>query len=227
MRGPSPYIPYMIVTSEIPTLVLPESKVPRSAGLHQSTILRAIGMDCGLLRKDEEEEVGLTDVRRITDPVAIARMCLGLAWESFYIPTQLPDVLDHPEEFQFDGVYMSMDGESISVIITQSPNPLKPKIDLLIHEVKCTYKSINTVGEFSTQKELTKNWLWLAQLKNYCKAKRTRYAKLHVMFVCGDYKRPIIPIPKNFNFEFTQQELDDNWSFITDYAAHKMREDQK
>lgn len=208
----------MIVTVEPVTLILPPSRGLRTPGLHQSSILRSVGLDCGLLRRDEEEDLGLTDFHRVTDPVAVARMCLGLAWEEWYIPTQLPDVVDHPGEYHYDGVYLSPDGESLSVIIT-------PKYDLVIHEVKCTYKSTNTVGNLRTPKELSKNWMWLAQIKCYCKARGTRHAVLHVMFIAGDYKRPIIPIPKRFRFVFTQEELDENWTFVKEYAAYKMRRD--
>lgn len=85
------------------------------------------------------------------------------------------------------------------------------KYVLVVHEIKATYKSTKTVGDLSTQ------WMWLAQIKNYCRAKGTKHAMLHVLFICGDYSRPIKPMLKCWKIEFTQEELDANWELMTEY----------
>jgi hypothetical protein len=80
-----------------------------------------------------------------------------------------------------------------------------------VHEVKATYKSTKTVGDLSSQ------WMWLAQMKAYCIAKGTRFAVMHCWFLCGDYSYPIRPRREVWEIEFTQEELDSNWTLLADY----------
>lgn len=170
----------------------------------------------GILKQEIGEDISLTDHREITDPVAVLRMCVGLAWEDFLIP-QLQDVVDHPGEILYDGVYMSPDGEELSIFLHDAGFLHR----LYVIEVKCTWKSMNTVGDLTDEK---KNFMWLAQIRSYCKANSTRHAKLYVLFVCGDYSFPITPQLVKFTLEFTQLELDDSWDFLLDYKREKMGE---
>lgn len=198
------------------TLELPRDYV-RSEGVHLSGIIRCIAMETGILTQEQAEELSLVDVRHIMDPVALLRISMGLAWEEFYIGKvlSLEGVTKHPGEMLVDGVYMTPDGESLDVIITQrtSRGVTKSK-GKRIHEIKCTYKSTNTVGE--TEEDLHKQWLWMSQLKGYCRAAKTLYAKLHVLFVCGDYKFPISPQLKVYEIEFSEQELEENWQLMVE-----------
>lgn len=209
-----------MISTEIPVdLRLPESRVPRSAGIHVSSIIRCIATETGILKPEWAEELSLVDIRTITDPVAILRISIGLAWEEYYIPTILGPmgVLDHPGEMHVDGVYMTHDGESLDVIITQTFEGTV----VMVHEVKATYKSTKTVGDVSDQ------WLYLAQIKAYCKGAGTRFAKIHILFLCGDYKYPIKPQLKCWQLEFTQEEIEDNWELLTDYRDHRLKVESK
>ena len=227
----------MRVVSEPVALTLPPSVHPRSEGVHLSAIIRCIATENGILKPEWVEELSLVDVRTITDPVAILRICIGLAWESWYIP-QLRNVVDHPGELQFDGIYMTPDGESVDKIWRQGqPSfwPFQPKSKrwghaLVLHEVKSTYKSMNTVG-FTGQvsrrgkplfNPLESQWMWLAQTKAYCLAMETLYCILHVLFLCGDYSYPIRPQLHRFYIEFDQLELDDNWQLMVDYRDYRL-----
>ena len=196
-----------LVTTDYP-MFLPKSE-GRSDGVHVSSIIRCIATEQGILTPEWAEELSLVDVRTITDPIAILRISIGLAIEQYYIPHILSayGVVDHPGELLYDGVYMSPDGEDESVIITLD----EANLFCRVHEVKATYKSTKTVGDFSTQ------WMWMAQVKAYCIARGTRYAVVHVWFMCGDYTFPIKPVREVWEFEFTQEELDDNWSLLADY----------
>jgi hypothetical protein len=164
----------------------------------------------GILKGDHAEEVNLADVRVIDDELAILRMSIGLAWEEHYIGKILPDygVVKHPGQMCVDGVFMTPDGESVDTWHGKSV--------LVIHEVKATYKSTNTVAN------LEKEWMWLTQIKCYCKGAKTRYGKLHVLFLCGNYQFPIRPIAKVWNVEFSQKEIDDNWSLMVDYRDQRV-----
>lgn len=211
----------MIVTvQKIEDFPLPSTSAGRSPGLHVSSIIRLLAMERGILAADEMEELSLIDVRDMSriGIVAQLRIHLGLAWEEHYL-RQLLDVEKHPGELKLDGVYLSPDGESFSVIFT-----LPGKWGVIIHEVKCTYKSTNTTTARGKVLEGRKNFLWMCQLKSYCKAKGTRFGVLHVLHVCGDYVRPIVPMLYRYHIEFTQQELDDNWNLLMDYRDIKIME---
>ena len=101
-------------------------------------------------------------------------MSVGLAWEDYYIPT-LKEVVKHPGESELDGTYGTPDGESVSVIITCP----RRNYCYMVHEVKATWKSTKTVGDLTGQA----NWMWMAQMKAYCKIRKTLYATLHVLFL--------------------------------------------
>ena len=197
----------MIITPVPVIIKLPSPDVPRGKGVHASGIIRNIAIEMGILK--DVEEFNLHDRVDNFDELAIIRMSIGLAWETYYINYVLchDGVVKHPGEMTLDGVHMTPDGESVDKI--------KGKSVLVIHEVKATYKSTRTVGDAS------KEWMYLTQLKCYCKAAKTRFGKLHILFLCGDYKFPIRPVARAWNIEFTQKELDDNWSLMTDYRDQR------
>ncbi len=205
-----------MISTEIPVdLRLPVSKIPRSVGIHVSAIIRAIAGETGILKPEWVEDLSLTDIREITDPIAILRISIGLAWEEWYIPTILGPmgVVDHPGEMHVEGVYLTHDGESLDVVLTERGDK---SVIITVHEVKATYKSTNTVGD------MTEEWLYLTQIKAYCKAAGTRFAKIHILFLCGDYKMPITPKLKCWALEFTQEEIEENWSLLTEYRDHRL-----
>jgi len=169
----------------------------------------------GFLKPQWCEDLSLSDVSNITDPASILRICIGIAWERWFVTT-LPDVVDHPGEIQVDGIYMTPDGESVDVIITSRGKLLQT----IVHEFKTTYKSTNTVQDLAEQ------WMWLTQLKGYCKGMQTRYAKIYILFLCGDYKYPISPLFRAFEIEFTQEEIDENWDLMREYMDVQLALDQ-
>lgn len=205
----------MIVTAEeIHDLPLPDSSAGRSPGLHISAIIRCIAIERGILTVDDLEELSLVDVRDMSNIGIIAqlRIHMGMAWDLYYL-TLLPEVVAHPGEMEVEGIYMTPDGESLSTVTVDR----RPFHVLKIIEVKCTYKSTKTVGNLVSQ------FMWLAQIKSYCRGAGTRFAELHVLFVCGNYKWPIRPKLVIFHIEFTQEEVDDNWGLLTDYAKLRLQ----
>lgn len=206
-----------LVTKDFP-LFLPAPKTPRSPGVHVSSIIRCVATEMGILKTEEADDLSLSDAREITDPTAILRIDLGLAWEQFYIPEILAmyGVVDHPGEMLLDGVYMTHDGEDVAVIFTLGAVESRAWVER-VHEVKLTYKSTKTVADLGSQ------WMWLAQMKAYCAAKGTLYAVLHVFFVCGNYRFPISPTREVWEIEFTQEEIDTNWSLLHDYKEERLR----
>jgi hypothetical protein len=200
----------MIATPHDVQLAIPPPSVPRGKGIHVSGIIRSIAIHTGILKPDSVDEPSMADSRIITDPVAILRMTIGLAWEEYYLGVFLKDkVTKHPGEKCVDGIYMSPDGVSREWL------PYPRVMITRVHEVKATYKSINTVGDMSGQ------WLWLTQIKAYCKGMKTLYANLHVLFLCGDYKMPIRPLVREWTLEFTQKEIDENWAMLKEYKEYR------
>jgi hypothetical protein len=202
-------------------LTLPDSPIFRSKGVHVSGIIRCIATEMGILKQEWVEELSLVDVRQIVDPVALLRISIGLAWEEYYIRRILcsEGVTDHPGEVKVDGVYMTADGESLDVIIT--PEDPQGTSQLVIHEVKATYKSTNTVGE------LVDEWMWMQQIRAYCKGAGTRFAKMHVLFLCGNYKFPLQPQLKCWLVEFTQEEIDESWELLTSYKDYRLAKESE
>lgn len=209
-----------IVEETVTDFQLPDTSAGRSAGVHLSSIIRCIATETGILKPEWCEELSLVDIRDMSKlPIqAQLRIHAGFAWESHYIPL-LKDVVDHPGEMHVDGIYMTPDGESLDVIITQKP-PYKPAHRMKIHEVKATYKSVNTVKGMNPKSR--SNWMWLTQTKAYCKGANTTLADLHVMFWCGDYKWPITPQLRIYHLEFTEKEIEDNWTLLTEYRDQRL-----
>ncbi len=192
-------------------LTLPPSKTPRSPGQHVSGIIRPLAAEVGFLDKKWCEDLSLVDTREITDPTTILRIRIGLAWEQHLIPT-LEGVVDHPGELKLEGVYMSPDGESVDRVFSGSRG-----IELIIHEVKATYKS--------SRRDVREQWMWLTQIKAYCKAAGTRFARLYILYICGDYKAPISPQHHIYEIEFSQEELETSWATLVDYLQMRLQND--
>lgn len=204
----TPLLPPMIVTLIPYELKLPTSNHERGDGVHLSGIIRSIAGLTGVLKKEWVEDLSLTDVREITDPIAILRICIGLAWEEWFIP-QLEEAIDHPGEMFLEGIYMNHDADEVSRVFYN-------RLNLSVIEVKSTYKSIRTVGD------LTSQWMWITQMKGYCKGLDTRFAQLYALFLCGDYSYPIRPVLLRWAIEFTQDEIDDTWDMMKEYMLHRL-----
>ena len=59
---------------------------------------------------------------------------------------------------------------------------------------------------------------WFFQMKGYAKWLQVERFLLRVLFVCGDYMRPITPCFKTFDIRFTQEEIDENWAMLMVFA---------
>jgi hypothetical protein len=200
---------------------LPDTSAGRSQGVHVSSIIRCIATEVGILKPEIAEELDLVDVRDMSKIgiVAQLRIHMGLVWEEHYLPL-IPDVVKHPGESCVDGVYMTPDGESLSVVVSN-----RNLWGVKVHEVKCTYKSTRTTGADGPKPlDGKSNLMWMCQLKSYCKAKDTLYADLHVLHTCGDYSYPISPELIIYHCQFTKEEIEDNWTFLQDYKQYKLKE---
>lgn len=87
-----------------------------------------------------------------------------------------------------------------------------------LEEWKVAWKSVNAWDNFPMEKNF---WRWLVQKKAYCYAMGTCYARLRAVFIVGDWKQDISPKSRMREFEFTVQELEDNWAMLMRHAKGK------
>lgn len=120
------------------------------------------------------------------------RMAIGMAWEDWAVGLW-PKLQWQPGECCMDGVFGSPDGITWPVL----------------EEFKATWKSRRTYGNVVDQK------LWMWQLAGYCKMLGVTKARMHILWVCGDYKQgPPTPVYVTYTIQFTQQEIDQFWTNV-------------
>jgi hypothetical protein len=164
----------------------------RSSGLHLSTIIHAMSAEL-----EPDRFTGTMSAARVETGLAVERMLeegLKRKWPGRFRPT----------EFVLDGIAMSPDGYD-------------PHAGTL-EEFKCTWMSSRDCPGHR------KFWHWLVQIKGYLKALELLEARLRVFFVNGDYSRKPPdgdPGLKSYHLLFTQQEIEDNWAMIFNYARSK------
>lgn len=216
-----------MITTLIPTTLAMPPGAPRSPGIHESSIIRCIAAETGVLDRRWVEELSLIEGNHDEwwaglDEDSQLRMAIGMAWDEWYIP-RIPNVVPHPGELCVDGVYMTPDGESVDVILTDHGS----RHVFALHEVKTTSKSIKTVaprlvtGDMNDPADLETQLMWLWQVLAYCKGMKTLLAYLHVLFLYGDYTYPMRPRLLCWRLQFTQEEVDYNWSLLTDYVRER------
>ena len=154
----------------------------RSPGIHLSGVLEYAARTAGILTREDEED-GM--------PV---RMAVGVAWEEWAVG--LWSLNWQPGEYSRDGVVGSPDGFSLREM------PASYQLD----EFKCTWKSLNKYGDILAP--LNRMWIW--QMAGYCHMMSLTYARLHAMWICGDY-RPPNPTYRTYLLRFTKQELEEFW----------------
>lgn len=105
-------------------------------------------------------------------------------------------------EVELDGVVMSPDGVDIRW------NEFQGRLE----EYKCTWRSSKTTPDLV--------WKWMVQVKGYLKVLGMQQVLFRVLYLMGDYKGSG-PQYKEFEVEFTQEEIDGNWNNIVAHAKRK------
>jgi len=135
------------------------------------------------------------------DDVSRGRMELGFLFEDM-LSIALADRLAprYPSQ-EFDGIWISPDGVRIA--------------EEYIEEYKVTWASSKT-------RPPDQNWRWMAQTKAYAHVYGFKKVKFTVLWVCGDYSRPIRPHwpPRRYMCTFSELELQQNWQMILNHARN-------
>jgi len=186
-------VPKLLAETEIPirwTDVdgrIPKDKIgseTRSSGVHLSGIIRY----CLDLDKSDRDPDFM--------PLCMA---LGLAWEAWAVGL-FPNVVWQPGEEELDGVFGTPDGLSVLEVHDQK--------EVIVEEWKATYKSTARYGA-----NIIGQTIWMWQLAGLCKLTGLRFARLHVLWINGDY-RPPQPKYVTYLIEFTEAELNKFWEMV-------------
>lgn len=142
-------------------------------------------------------------------PMDLQRVQVGLLFESMLEEALARRfALHRPGELiSVEGIYMSPDGVNLTLAAGE--------------EYKATYMS-SRHGLTDEYGEPTDQFVhWFVQMKGYAKwLGVTRYI-LRVLFLAGDYTYPIGPQFKSWEIEFTQEEIDENWSMLRNIAIEE------
>jgi hypothetical protein len=171
-------------------LLLDASPV-RTPGLHLSQIIRSI------LQSIEPKKYTDGPVDPLyTDPGFTFERVLETAWAS-----RRADLF-RPGEFERDGVLCSPDYLDLA-----GPEPV-------LIESKMTEMSM--IG-CPTEPKFRK-WLW--QIAAYCHVLELKKARLHVLWMRGDYKK-VRRAYEVFEITWEQSELEATWLLLTNHAREK------
>lgn len=169
----------------------PKSARKRSSGVHLSGVLDYAIVQSGLMNKQEidTEEMPL-------------RMAVGMAWENWVVGLY-PDMVWQPGEWESCGVYGTPDG--LSIDYEHIVNGLSRTV---VEEFKCTWYSMNKWKNILD----AKRYIW--QLCANCKALNTTYARLHVLWINGDYKDHRGPHYRTYLIQFSVPEINTFWANV-------------
>lgn len=98
-----------------------------------------------------------------------------------------------------------------------SPDGVNPEL-VAGEEYKATFKSCRhgLVDEYGMP--LPSFIVWFVQMKAYAKWLELLDWILRVLFICGDYSKPIQPQFHSYRISFTQDEVDENWTMLMSLA---------
>lgn len=171
----------------------PKNADIRSSGVHLSGVIKYVLTTSGLLNAEDQ-----------TDEMPL-RMAVGMAWEDWAVGLW-KDMVWQPGEMELDGVFATPDGRGEM----DWPGLSNPKAGWpvgTIEEFKATWKSEHTHGKVTDER------IWMWQLAGNLKMAGLNYARLHVLWVNGNY-RPPAPVYMTYGLFFTQDELDKFWQNV-------------
>ena len=192
----------------------PRRKLKRSAGVHLSGVLKVMAVEFNLLKDIPEEDF---------EEKLPLRMALGQSWE--YFAAGLYPLMDYqPGQVERDGIFGSPDGAWMEVPENKKGQRLGVRSYQGPEEFKRTRKSCRDFDLFAN-----KNKLWIWQIMGYCcmDKRRPKRARLHPLFVEGDYVRGQYGFEERYwryIVEFDQPELDKFWAMVLKFRDKAVKE---
>lgn len=173
---------------------------PRTSGIHLSGVIKAVMVKLGKLTdEDEADEMPL-------------RVAMGVAWEDWVVGLAVIKdewrVVWQPGEWERDGVYGTPDGLGTVRVKIKTPKGTEVTVSRrCLEEFKCTWKSEHT------RKDILRESIWMWQVAANCYALGLEYARLHVLWVNGDY-RPPSPRYYVYTVRFERKWLEEFWGNV-------------
>lgn len=170
----------------------------RSEGLHVSEIYKR------LMTRIEPQKYG-----KPIDDEARRRMEIGIVFENV-----LEQGLAEKYGVARVGELVSPEG------IILSPDGVNPEL-IAGEEYKATFKTCRHGITDENGQPLPAFVVWFIQMKAYAKWLELLDWLLRVLFICGDYSRPISPQFHTYKVCFTQDEVDENWEMLLNVARQE------
>lgn len=170
----------------------------RSNGLHVSEIYKRL-----MIRLDPKT------YGKPIDDEARRRMEIGIVFENVLeqglrekYGTDRPGEIVTPE-----GIILTPDGVNPELVAGE--------------EYKATFKSCRHGLVDEDGMPLQTFVVWFVQMKAYAKWLELLDWWLRVLFICGDYTRPIQPQFRSYKIRFTPDEVDENWTMLLNVARQE------
>lgn len=180
----------------------------RSDGLHLSQIYGR------LMARLEPKKYG-----KPIDDEARRRMEIGILFENVleqglqekYTTERVGEIYSDP--------ILKTDGSGY-VRIAMSPDGVNPTL-LCGEEYKATFKSCRDGLLDADGQPHLKFLAWFLQMKGYAKWLGLYDWLLRVLFIAGDYARPILPQFRTYRVSFTEDEVETNWDMLIRVAREE------
>lgn len=209
-----------LTSCAIDTLGMRRTGEDRSGGLHLSEIIKSIMQDL------EPKRYGVRGQAQVIDHTTELRFESGFTFEEMMehaFAARRVDVI-RPGEVELDGISGSPDGLNMSAV----PEPR-------VVETKFTWKSMRGTpwpcedhkapmafcSACGPQEWDTKHIAWLMQMKGYCHMLNITGAELWALFVNGDYQPAGSPVLRAWVFEWTREELAEQWAYFLQHARER------
>jgi hypothetical protein len=149
---------------------------------------------------------------------------LGLAWETALEaalkvrPTFDGEQIERPGELlTAEGIAFNPD---LLIVTTDPPKSLEDGWTgtVRVGEIKLKWMSSKDAPRVETSSFPSKYDKDFTQMKAYCYHVGTRFARYYVFYVNGQYKPPFPHEPYVWDIEFTQEELEDEWRMLLNFA---------
>lgn len=223
------------VWTEEHKLVLPQSH-GRSVGLHISEVIRDLAVCGKVLDKKWIKEIAI----ELQDT---SLMQVGLAWEDYLERSgQHPEIEYHPGELcvrtrlcavcgDYADEHFDHDHRFVTLRIYMSPDGFTfddNKVLLLyLNEIKFTKKSCRDFAA-GLRMGSKKSIMYVWQIAAYLKGAGGLDAKLHVLFVMGNYSYDDTDpdggtVYRIFRLQYTQDEIDQIWRMLENHAREMIR----
>ena len=180
-----------LIATEMPDLLPMQN---RSPGMHVSTIITDLCRKAGIFKKGGDTKLS----------TVWAQLGCALEWAIIErYEEHFPGRYLQPGEQELDGIFGTPD--------------LFDMEDWALVEIKLAWISSRHDPVPDTcpacNGPCQKLWRYWVQLKAYCRMMETTTARLMVCFVMGEYKGGG-PVWREWEWEFTRQELEENWKML-------------